>query len=166
MLVRCNSNYFNCPSKIFWHCQLSQMLLRTYCSQYVRTYVLTVPKLCAILCQLFRDQRRGLAAQLDEIFQHCGLLIAENSDNKNYFVFRHNQHVLACTCSHLSTLMHCLVTYLSLSIKNIDIPYFPVYKTCLFLFLFFSKFLPVCFLQWHDFCMHKSMYAGKTNMCV
>lgn len=31
VLVRCNSNYFNCLSKIFWHCQLSEMLLRTYC---------------------------------------------------------------------------------------------------------------------------------------
>lgn len=31
VLARCNSNYFNCPSKIFWHCQLSEMLLRTYC---------------------------------------------------------------------------------------------------------------------------------------
>lgn len=29
VLVRCNSDYFDCLSKIFWHCQLSELLLHT-----------------------------------------------------------------------------------------------------------------------------------------
>lgn len=98
---------------------------------------LAVPKPCAFPCRLFQDQHQGLAARLNWLFQHCGLLITEGllvAHNKSYFAFRHKQHLLDLTCSRFSTLVHCSVTYLSLNVTNIDAPYFPLYKTRFFFF--------------------------------